>query len=153
MSGKRKGRPIELVVQWYGRTVGGRREAVCWMAVYWGTERFSISFVVDTRDMLLAAGGDTARLLMMVEHRWRMTWHRLRSHWREQVLGPDWRERKYERYKAAMMSEWVPDRALVIDCPYCGGTHQVARHRLNPEVRYECNGRQLTSPSHRARPR
>ena len=92
MSGKRKDRRLKLVVQWYGRTVGNRREAVCWMCLYDRTrwQRYAISFVVNELDVLKTDG---VALLLVIDQRRRAAWRKLRDGWRWPLLERD-RERK-----------------------------------------------------------
>lgn len=95
MSGRRQRRPLRLVVEWSGRTIGKRLEAVCWIGLYdmKRRQRYAISFVVADID-ILRAEADPASLMLMVQARWRATWRKLRDGWRRVVLGSNWRERK-----------------------------------------------------------
>lgn len=152
---KRKDRRVRLVVKWYGRTIRGHREAVCWMCIYdfRSNQRYAMSFVLSQTCLEQAfVTGDWTGFLLMVSHRWRRTMQQLREGWRNAVLGEGWRERKYARRRAAFEREWVPCD-MVIDCSYCGAVHAVEQHRVLPQVTYECDRRRITSPTFVARRR
>ena len=147
--GKRTERPVRLMVQWHGRTIAGRREIVCWMCVY-GMEhlqRCAVSLVVSEIDIARAGGAaSVARVVAMIEQRYRFQWSRLRAAWRDTVLGVGWKDRRAERYRAKFMEGWKAGGKL--ECSFCGGLHFFDRSlRGDGVVRWTCEGRILEQPS------